>query len=91
MRPICTAPNGLASSRSPLAFVWLALRPLRLAVGLNETLGSEADLVRGIVWRWLVPLRARRARAAGRLVQDATLPDPATFEQERLRRWRSRV
>ena len=47
------------SGRAPLPFAWLALRPLRAVVGCNETLGSEADLVRGIIWRWLIVLLAR--------------------------------
>jgi hypothetical protein len=74
----------IAAERSPLAFVWLALRPLRVLAGRTETLGSESELVRGIVWRWLVP------HAPSRL-QDAALPDLLSFEQRRLRRWRARV
>lgn len=81
----------VASQRSPLAFAWLALRPLRLVVGRNETLGSEADLARGILWRWLIVVRARRARVPGRVPYDAGLPDPASFDQRRLRRWRARI
>ncbi len=81
----------LASAGSPLAFGWLAIRPLRAAVGLNETLGSEVDLARGIAWRWLTSLRARRARTPDRVGYDARPPDPASFEQRRLRRWRASV
>ena len=81
----------VASQRSLLAFAWLALRPLRLVVGRNETLGSEADLARGILWRWLIVIRARRARVPERVSYDAGLPDPASFDQRRLRRWRARI
>jgi hypothetical protein len=81
----------VAAERSPAAFAWLALRPLRALVGRNETLGSEADLVRGIVWRWLVALLATGARRPGRRPCDARFPDEASFEQRRLSRWRSRT
>lgn len=81
----------ISCERSPFSLVWLAGRGLRASVGLNETLGSEADLVRGILWKWLTILRVRRASVPKRRVYDATLPDPASFEQERLRRWRARV
>lgn len=81
----------IASASSPGAFAWLAVRALRAAVGLNETLGSEVDLVRGIAWRWLTSARARRARTPHRVGYDARPPDPASFEQRRLRRWRADV
>jgi glycosyltransferase involved in cell wall biosynthesis len=81
----------LASSRSPAAFAWLASRPLRGVLGLNETLGSEADLARGILWRWLTASRAKTSQRLGRMTLDGTIPDPASFDQERLRRWRSRL
>jgi hypothetical protein len=77
----------VACEDSPTALAWLALRPLRSAFGFNETLGSEVDLVRGIIWRRLVGVRARR----GRGLYDSSLPDPAIFEQPGLRRWRSRL
>ena len=69
-------------ARTPAAFAWLALRPLRQLTGHTETLGGEFALVRGILWRWLLP-PAARARAALR----RELPGPARFEQPRLRRW----
>jgi glycosyltransferase involved in cell wall biosynthesis len=80
-----------AAARSPLAFAWLAARPLRVLAGRTETLGSESELVRGIVWRRLLPLLAAGARAPGRRPLDAGLPDLLSFEQRRLRRWRARV
>jgi glycosyltransferase involved in cell wall biosynthesis len=79
------------AANNPLALAWLAARPLRLLAGRSETLGSEADLVRGILWRRLVPPLARAAAAVSSRAFDSRLPDPAIFEQRRLRRWRSRV
>jgi hypothetical protein len=79
-----------ASAGSVAAFVWLALRPLRALTGRNETLGSEGELVRGIVWRWLVVVLARGGRTPWRRWCDARFPDPLSFEQRRLRRWRAR-
>jgi hypothetical protein len=79
----------VASARSPAAFAWLAARPIRLLAGRNETLGSETELVHGIVWRWVVAILARVARKPGRLPCDASFPDPLSFEQKRLRRWRA--
>jgi hypothetical protein len=79
------------ASRSPVAFAWLALRPLRALAGRNETLGSESALARGIAWRWLVAALAVRARTPGRRPLDASLPPLLSFQQERLRRWRAQV
>jgi hypothetical protein len=76
----------ISASRSLVAFAWLAGRPLRRFVGRDETLGGEWALTRGILWRWLLPIAARRP---GRRAYDASFPDPPRFEQARLRRWRS--
>src|SRR5215211_5675391 len=78
------------SDRSPLALAWLAARPLRCLVGRTETLGSELDFVRGLLWRRLLLLRASWP---GRPRVDASFPrvGPESFEQRRLRRWRSRI
>lgn len=73
-----------ACARSPLAFAWLALRPLRALTGRNETLGSELELAEGIVWSWL-------ARIPGPRRLDAAIPHPIAFQQKRMRRWRARV
>jgi glycosyltransferase involved in cell wall biosynthesis len=54
----------VAAQRSPLAFAWLALRPLRALAGRDETLMVEASLVRGILWRRLIGLRGRRGDAS---------------------------
>jgi glycosyltransferase involved in cell wall biosynthesis len=79
----------IASERSPIACLWLALRPLRHLTGHKETLGGEFALVRGIVWRWLLVGLVGRARRPGRRLFDASFPDPPRFEQPRLRRWRA--
>jgi hypothetical protein len=71
----------IAAERSPQAFAWLALRPLRGLAGANETLGSELQLALGVVWR----------RLASIAPVDGTLPPLGSFEQRRLRRWRARV
>jgi glycosyltransferase involved in cell wall biosynthesis len=71
----------IAAERSPAGFAWLAARPLRVLAGRTETLGSESELVRGIVWRRLAALP----------VADARLPGLLSFQQRRLRRWRARV
>ena len=80
-----------ASVRSPTALLWLAVRPLRGLAGRTETLGSEAGLVRGVLWRWLIGPAATASTWLGRFSADATFPDPLAFQQKRLRRWRSRA
>ncbi|MGO9974339.1 MAG: glycosyltransferase [Solirubrobacteraceae bacterium] len=79
----------IASERSPAAFAWLAARPLRRLAGRDETLGGEAGLAKGIVWRWLLSLVVAGAHHPGRRAYDASFPDPPVFEQPRLRRWRA--
>ncbi len=81
----------VAVERSPRQFAWLAARPLRAVLGRNETLGSEAGIARGILWRWLIGPRANVSALLGRATSDATFPDPLAFEQTRLRRWRARA
>jgi hypothetical protein len=80
----------VSSARSPIAFAWLALRPLRGVIGRNETLGSEAELVQGILWRWLVTIGTAGARSPARRPFDTGFPDAMSFGQKRLRSWRSR-
>jgi glycosyltransferase involved in cell wall biosynthesis len=65
----------VAAQRSPVALAWLATKPDR-----GTTLGSERELVSGVLWRWA---------AGSRLANDASFPDPLAFEQRALRRWRS--
>ncbi len=79
----------VAAARSPAAFAWLALRPLRRLFGRDETLGGETALVRGILWRWLIVAGVGRAQRPGNRAYDAAFPDPPRFEQRRLRRWRA--
>ena len=71
----------VAADRSAAACAWLAARPLRVLAGRTETLGSESELVRGLLWR----------RLAGPLRLDTALPDVLAFQQRRLRRWRARI
>lgn len=78
-----------ASERSALALLWLWSRSLRSLRGRNETLGSERQLVVGILWRWIAVLAGWIARRGGPARVDMTLPRPELFEQKRLRRWRS--
>jgi hypothetical protein len=78
-----------AADSRPGAFAWLALRPLRRLWGRDETLSGEMALACGILWRWLVATRASGRERPGRLVWDASFPDPPRFEQRRLRRWRA--
>ena len=80
----------VAAARSPAACAWLAARSLRPLAGRNETLGSEADLVRGIAWRWLTSLLAIGARRPGRRPLHAGFPDEGSFQQRQLERWRAR-
>lgn len=86
-----TLERFLACGKSPLAWCWLALRPLRELAGRNETLGTEAGLAGGILWKALIAARARRGPRSLRLRGDATAPDPGEYQQKRLRRWRARV
>jgi hypothetical protein len=71
----------IAADRSLPALAWLAARPLRMLAGRTETLASETELVRGLLWR----------RVAGPMRLDASLPDILSFQQRRLRRWRARI
>ena len=79
----------LAAERSLPAFGWLMLRPLRALWGHNETLGTEWELARGVLWRWVAGALARVPGLPGRLLLDCRFPDPPHYEQRRLQRWRS--
>ena len=50
------------AERSPLAWLWLLARSFRNLVGRNETLAVERGLLRGILWRRLLPLAGRLRR-----------------------------
>jgi glycosyltransferase involved in cell wall biosynthesis len=81
----------VSAARSPLAFAWLAARPARAIVGRNETLRIEGILARGILWRYLVAVRAWGRKRPGRAPGDAAFPP---FEPDilapRQRRWLAR-
>lgn len=73
----------VAAERSLTGPLWLALRALRVLTGHTETLGSELELAKGLLW-----LRAAR-RWPDRL--DARFPPLEAFTQKRLRRWRAAI
>jgi glycosyltransferase involved in cell wall biosynthesis len=77
-----------SADRSPLAFAWLALRPARALFGRTETLGVEAGMARGLLWRRLIVLRHWRRERPGKGKRDASTPD---YEGQSLgrrqRRW----
>lgn len=79
----------LAVDRSALALAWLLLRPIRSLLGGNETLGTEWELARGVLWFRLARILAHSPFE--RLLLDARFPDPPHFEQRRLQRWRART
>jgi hypothetical protein len=71
----------VAADRSTSSLIWLTVRSLRTLAGRTETLGSEIELARGILWRRLTVALGRRG--------DASFPPPGSFNQRRLRRWRA--
>jgi glycosyltransferase involved in cell wall biosynthesis len=79
----------VAAGRSPIALAWLATRPGRALFGRNETLQTEEQLVRGILWRHLVGVRALGQERPRGSAYDTSLPpfDPASFGLTRMRRW----
>jgi glycosyltransferase involved in cell wall biosynthesis len=80
-----------AAAHSPLAFAWLAIRPARALFARNETLGLEAVLVRGILWRYLIALQALGRKQPGGSADDASLPSPVPQRLgPRQRRWLAR-
>ena len=78
-----------AADRSPPALAWLAARPLRRLVRRGETLGTESELARGVVWRHLIRMRAARRERPEGSPYDASCPplDAGSLGQERLGRW----
>jgi hypothetical protein len=81
----------MRAGSSPLAFVWLVGRPLRMLFGRTETRGGEWELAVGLVWRWLASLAAAAPRWPDRYLLDTSFPDPLSFAQKRLGRWRERI
>jgi glycosyltransferase involved in cell wall biosynthesis len=78
----------IAAASSPVAFAWLAIRPVRAMVGRNETLRVEEVMIKGILWRQLIAIRARRRERPGPAEDDASVPafDPPSLGR-RQRRW----
>jgi glycosyltransferase involved in cell wall biosynthesis len=83
----------IAAAHAPLPFAWLATRPLRGLTGANETLGTELELVRGIVWRYLIEVRTGRREVPGPAAYEASCPplEVDTLGESRLARWRAGV
>ena len=81
----------LRADRSPRAFLWFVMRPLRMLLGHTETRGGEAELAVGIVWEWLATLVSRAPGWPDRYLVDTSFPDPLSFAQKRLGRWRRRI
>jgi glycosyltransferase involved in cell wall biosynthesis len=81
----------LRADRAPLAFLWFIARPLRMLFGRTETRGGEWELAVGILWRWLALGIARIPRWPDRYLLDTSFPDPLSFAQKRLGRWRERI
>jgi hypothetical protein len=78
----------VAAARSPLALAWLAVRPVRALWGRNETLRLEESLVHGILWSYLIRLRALGRQTPG-LWEDDVRPSKR-MPQVRQRAWLSR-
>ncbi len=70
----------VCAERSAACLAELAARGTRHRFGTSATLGSESELVAGILWRH---------RAVAGAARDLSLPDPLAAQQRRLRRWRA--
>jgi glycosyltransferase involved in cell wall biosynthesis len=81
----------LRADRSPRAFLWFVTRPLRMLLGRTETRGGESELAIGIVWEWLATLVSRAPGWPDRYLLDTSFPDPLSFAQKRLGRWRRQL
>jgi hypothetical protein len=81
----------LSADRTPLGLAWLAARPLRRLASRGETLGTESELARGILWRHLIRLRSARREAPEGSPYDASCPPlhAGTLGHDRLARWRA--
>ncbi len=76
---------------APGPFLWFVCRPLRMLFGQTETRGGESELAVGILWRWLVSRVASTPRWPDRYLPDTSFPEPLSFAQKRLGRWRERM
>jgi hypothetical protein len=81
----------MRAESSPLAFLWLICRPLRMLFGRTETRGGEWELAVGVVWRWLASLVAAAPGWPDRYLLDTSFPEPLSFAQKRLGRWREQI
>jgi glycosyltransferase involved in cell wall biosynthesis len=81
----------MRADSSPLAFLWLVGRPLRMLLGRTETRGGEWELAVGVVWRWLAWIVAAVPFWPDRYLLDTSFPEPLSFAQKRLGRWRERL
>jgi glycosyltransferase involved in cell wall biosynthesis len=81
----------MRAESSPLAFLWLVARPLRMLFGRTETRGGEWELAVGVVWRWLASLVAALPGWPDRYLLDTSFPEPLSFAQKRLGRWREQI
>ena len=80
----------LAAEGSLRGLAWLLIRPLRALLGRTETLATEWELARGVLWYRIACGLVRLGRLPARLLLDTRFPDPPHFEQRRLQRWRAR-
>ncbi len=80
-----------AGDRSLIALIWLLGRSLRCLVGRTETLGSEVEISRGLLWKRLAVAQSRHGGGSRAPFSDASIPPPLSFTQKRLRRWRARI
>lgn len=81
----------MRAESSPLAFLWMIARPLRMLFGRTETRGGEWELAVGVIWRWLASLTAAAPRWPDRYLLDTSFPEPLSFAQKRLGRWREQT
>jgi hypothetical protein len=81
----------IRADSSPVAFLWLVARPLRMLFGRTETRGGEWELAVGVVWRWLASLVAAAPGWPDRYLLDTSFPEPLSFAQKRLGRWREQI
>lgn len=70
----------VAAERSVTCLAALAARGARHRLGTSATLGSEREIIAGILWRHRAVIGAAR---------DLSLPDPLAAQQRRLRHWRA--
>lgn len=80
----------IGAERSWGALLWLALRPLRLLIGRTETLASELELLRGVIWKRVAHWTSRTRLPLLPALDAGPAPLDA-FNPKRLRRWRASI